>query len=496
MLLDMYGKPILPSSRKLESVADAFEAADSSYWATGYGDPGLRGGWIEAGGINMRPSPISQLLGLSLNRDLERKSARAAYMINPVIWGAVEVISSFVIGEGISYGEMADKTAMQALEDFWFENDLENLAARFFLEHMIDGETLTIFPRKAHPDRPSPIAFYDVDDYIDLRSEPGLPHRIDSVEVSLVNRQGQVKNKVIRKNDFVWKAYDSLWNDPRGWPVIMRAVGPALAYVGFTQTRIRIHDIQSRINAIYWAFANDEAELAKKSAVYSDLPRSGRVLTMHKLPTGEKEEFEYIETRANAVDAAADGRLIRLVLAVALNLPEHYLGEGGDVNRSTADAMGAPAKKAFKRKQKWVKSWLDAVFRNELIRRFGPDYKYKVNKYSVDETSKEIKTESTRVTADRLEFPWTFPEINDEDAMGLVRRVQLAAQFRLASQQTLSGQLGYDYAAELERFPRDLPSQMVNNNGNPDDPGGSKLNAGVNKTLGLNPMPRNPSAEE
>lgn len=493
MLVDLNGQPIY-SERKIETVADAYDATDSYPWSLGHVDPGLRGGWIESGGFNSPANPISTILGLSLNRDLERRAARAAYMLNPILWGGIEVVASFVIGEGISYGELADKRAMEALEDFWFANDLEHLAAKFFHQYMIDGEDLTVFPEKGDPDRPSNIALYDVNDFLKLNTARGLPHKVDSAEV-LFEGDSVGKTTTLRNDSFSWSAYDSLWNDPRGWPVIMRAIGPALAYIGFVNTRMRIHDIQSRINAIYWAFASDDKELAAKAATYQNLPRSGRVLTMHKLPTGEKEEFEYVETRANAVDAAADGRLIRLVLSVALNLPEHYLGEGGDVNRTTADAMGAPAKKAFKRKQKWVKRWLDMTFSRELIRRYGPNTKYKVNKYKVNEKTKAIDIITSRVTADRLEFPWTFPEINDEDAMGLVRRVQLAAEFRLASQQTLSGQLGYDYAGELERFPRDLPPQMGNNNGDPQDPGGSNLNGGVNKTLGLNPRPSNPSSE-
>lgn len=492
MLVDINGRP-LRSEKTLETAADVFHATDSG-WGGGMLDPGLRGGWIESGGFFNQASPVSAILGLSLNRDLERRAARVAYLTNPVLWGALEVIASFVIGEGISYGEMADPSATKALEDFWFENDLEDMASRFFLEYMIDGESLTVFPEQQELGEISKFAFYDVDDYIHLHTVRGLPHKIDKVEVNLMHNDTSQKT-ILQQGSFAWTAYDALWNDPRGWPVIMRAIGPALAYTGFVNTRMRIHDIQSRINAIYWAFASDDKELQAKSETYKDLPRTGRVLTMHKLPTGEKEEFEFVQTNTNAMDSAADGRLIRLVLSVALNLPEHYLGEGGDVNRTTADAMGAPAKKAFKRKQKWVKRWLDMIFRNALIRRYGPDKKYKVNKYKVNETTKAIDISSSRVPATRLEFPWTFPEINDEDAMGLVRRVQLAASFRLASQQTLSGQLGYDYAAELERFPRDLPINLGNNNNNEDPEGesGSKLNAGVNKGLGLNPMP-DPSA--
>ncbi|MCA1807587.1 MAG: hypothetical protein LC687_07050 [Actinobacteria bacterium] len=307
-----------------------------------------------------------------------------------------------------------------------------------------------------------------------------MPNHIKKAEISNLDD----KTRWLKNDQFVWSAHNALWNDPRGWPVLMQAVGPALAYVGFVNTRMRIHDIQARINAIYWAFAADSKELADKASTYRDLPTSGRVLTMHKLPTGEKEEFEFLETRTNASDSAADGRLIRLVLSVALNLPEHYLGEGGDVNRTTADAMGAPAKKAFKRKQKWVSDWMNRVMRVELKRRNGPDHKYTVKKYKIsDKGALDIITK--KVPIDVFEFAWLFPEINDEDTMGLVRRAQLAVEHKLASKQTLSGLLGFDWAAEVERKTRDPKEEEVDPNGiNPGGPGSNKpLNAGANKTL-------------
>jgi len=485
------GRPV-QSEQKIESAADAYNAMDATTGYAGYTgtlDPGLRGGWIEASGLSAQASPIDKIIGLKLNRQTERRASRAAYMVNPVLWGALEVISSFVIGEGVSYGEIADTKGMQAIEDFWFENDIDELIRRFFTEWMVDGENLTIFP-EFEPDGTPEVALYDVDDYLNLKTKPGLPHKVQSAEVVLAG--DTIENPTTLQSDqFTWMANDSLWNDPRGWPVIMRAIGPAFAYVGFVNTRMRVHDIQARINALYWAFANDQKELDAKAEKYKNLPKTGRVLTLHKLPTGEKEEFEFLETKANAVDSVADGRQIRLIFALAMNLPEHYLGEGGDVNRSTADAMGAPTKKAFKKKQQYVKRWLDMITRTMLIRKFGAKARYTVKKYRANDNG-GIDVSSSRVPATRLEFPWLFPEINDEDAMGLVRRVQLAAQFRLASQETLSGMMGFDWAAELERLPRDLKLDPVNNNGNPNQPGQpgqSGVNQGMNNTLGNNSNP-------
>jgi len=471
MILGPDGRQIKAGLQPLQSASDAYQ---STGFATSTLDPGLRGGWIHSGGLDVPGTPVSLLLGMQLNRDVERKAARTAYMINPVLQGALETIHGFIMGEGVSYGETGDKGVDQHVEDFWFANDFEALAMRWFMEFLIDGEGLTIFPNRVRPDEAARIGFYDVDDHMKIETVDGMPNHIKRIEVKHVDPS---KTRWIPNDRLVWKAHNAFWNDPRGWPVIMPAIGPSLAYVGFANTRMKIHDLQSRINAIYWAFAADNKELQTKAAQYAEMPETGHVLTMHKLPTGEKEEFEFLETRTNASDSAPDGRLIRLILAVALNLPEHYLGEGGDVNRTTADAMGAPAKKAFKRKQKWVRDWMNAVFRTEIKRRDGPDKKYTVKKYKTREGG-ALDISTSQVPIDIFEFAWLFPEINDEDAMGLVRKVELSAERKLASKQTLSGLLGYDWAAEVERMSRDPQD--------PEEEGESKQSGGVNSQINRN----------
>ncbi|MCA1807588.1 MAG: hypothetical protein LC687_07055 [Actinobacteria bacterium] len=120
-LVDVYGNPI---RRELTSVADAYSANDSSYWGI---DPGVKGGWQIAGGFNVPQQPISQLMGMALDRDTERRASRIVYMTNPIMYGALETIQGFILGEGISYGETADPLVDEQVEEFWFQNNWEHL---------------------------------------------------------------------------------------------------------------------------------------------------------------------------------------------------------------------------------------------------------------------------------------------------------------------------------------------------------------------------------
>src|SRR5687767_3902684 len=65
-----------------------------------------------------------------------------------------------------------------------------------------------------------------------------------------------------------------------------------------------------------------------------------------------------------------------MVAAGAL-LPEHYLGEGGNVNRATAAEMGLPAIKRFQRRQEEFREFLSSIINRVLDEaqragRFGP----------------------------------------------------------------------------------------------------------------------------
>jgi hypothetical protein len=65
------------------------------------------------------------------------------------------------------------------------------------------------------------------------------------------------------------------------------------------------------------------------------------------------------------------------MIATGAVLPEHYLAEGGNVNRATAAEMGPPTAKRFKRRQRLFKSVLVKILRRVLdeaqrVGRLGP----------------------------------------------------------------------------------------------------------------------------
>lgn len=431
MILDQYGEPV---SAQVDATQD------------------MQGGWQLTGGVG---GPISlpqqaRLLG-TLSRADTQRAAVVAWYLNPLLYGAIEVIKSFVLGTSVTYGDHPDKTVQAVMEEFWSANNFEVLIERWLTEHLLLGENLTIWPdpkRFTRRDQAARIGQYGViDGQLKFTSPPGLPDVVESI--------GIAGKRTLRSGEYVWSAHDSILNDVRGWPVVGRALGPALAYLNFINARTKVHELSSRINAIYYAFAKDDKELAAKAARFRNVPRNGAVLTLAQNQEGKREEFDFHIPDLKAQDSAVDAKLIKQLLAVALGLPEHYLAEGGGVTRTTADSMGEPARKSFQRRQRTVWNWLQATFRTELARRY-PDGTFATKKGS-----------RKRVSAAQVEFPFNFPSLQNEDLTALIAKINLVAREGLASRQTMAAELGYDPAAEADKLASEAKEAETNGTADP-----------------------------
>lgn len=426
MLVDQFGRPLLQESRHT---------------------PPLDGGWMTVGDLS---DPFSGGMSRNtLDRRTIREASRSAYLLNGLLYGAMDILLGMVLGDGVSYGEMHDAAAEEALEDFYALNHLDTLMSRWWIEYMVDGENLTVFPRDAKTTEPARIGFLDVDQSLIITTEPGNPSLVTSVKL------GQL-GTTYSEGEFVWSANESLWNDPRGWPGVARAVPPALAYVYFLNSRLRLHDLRGRVNAIYKAFTTTSdpvAELQAKAQRYSRMPKDGHVLTVQKNATsGESEEFELLTANTDAKDAESDARSLLRLFGLTLNLPEHYLGNGDTTNRATSQSMAEPVIKSIGRRQGAVRNYLNRLMQTELVRRFGAERLYLTKKVKVRDQGRTRTVTDRMVPATMLEFPWLFPSLRSEDMDGLVAKARLASDLGLASRQTLSGELGYDWALELENM--------------------------------------------
>jgi len=93
----------------------------------------------------------------------------------------------------------------------------------------------------------------------------------------------------------------------------------------------------------------DKKTIDRKKMEYAYSPLPGSVVVHN-----ENEEWSAVEPKIGADQVEADGKAIKMMIAVGAGLPEHYLAEGGNVNKATAAEMGLPTLKRFERRQDYV----------------------------------------------------------------------------------------------------------------------------------------------
>ncbi|PIH00254.1 hypothetical protein [Deinococcus sp. UR1] len=417
----------------------------------------LNGPWWREGLPGEQNASTSRIYGL--DRDAVRRQTRRAFFTNPLFGAAVEIAVALLIGDEFTYSPLnADKAAQTALADLWDTNDLGNLMSnRLVTEYLLDGELCAVFPLEETGDQPARIGHLDIDRGVVVTADPmSGPTRIqakDSSGQELTWETGQ----------FVWTAHNALWNDARGWPVAMRAVAPAQAYLELLGHRLNTHDLQGRILGVQTVFVdrkdpNSRAIFNEKRQAYRRMPRKGGMLTLAKVLADDgktviSDEVSFNSPASGAANAQHDARaFVRLTALALLGLPEHYLGEGGTVTRTTADSMTLPAIRSVKRIHAALRSHLDRIFRADLVRRHGPDRTYMVTTYEVSADGLTRKPRKKRVKAAQIEVPWAFPAITQDSLDERIRRAEAAQRSGWASPQSLSASLGFDPAEETERM--------------------------------------------
>ena len=117
-------------------------------------------------------------------------------------------------------------------------------------------------------------------------------------------------------------------------------------YKDWLTDRVRINKYKG---AFLWDIqltGADAKTIDRKRMQYAYPPEPGSIIVHN-----ESEQWSAVQPQIEAGDAAADGRAIKMMIAMGAGLPEHYLAEGGEVNRATAAEMGLPTFRKFQRRQ-------------------------------------------------------------------------------------------------------------------------------------------------
>src|SRR5690348_15352087 len=136
----------------------------------------------------------------------------------------------------------------------------------------------------------------------------------------------------------------------------------------FTGVQFSLTD-RVRINKYKGAFlwdvqlaGADRKTIERKKAEYAYPPEPGTVI-IHN----EAERWSAVKPEINANEAAEDGRALKLMVAVGCQLPEHYLSDGSNGTRATADEMSLPTLLKFQRRQHIMRYMLRTILDRVLL---------------------------------------------------------------------------------------------------------------------------------
>ncbi|HEU5314706.1 MAG TPA: hypothetical protein VFX49_01245 [Chloroflexota bacterium] len=321
-------------------------------------------GWRSAAAFNS---------GTPLNPDRDElhgeallRAAYQAYTTNPLAYAVAEQTTSFVLGGGAQV-VAKDARVQKVLDRFW--NDVENdMPRRIYAMHtelcvfgeqfvrlFVDRLTGRTLIRQLDPlyvksietdpeDLEKPLRYL----YQPQRGWVGGQGRGGGE-----NQEEPLGGVWIPARDVLHLTINRVTGTLRGRSDLATVLPWIRRYTDWLENRCRLNKLKTNLVWDLKAEGASPEEVARLRALYGSPPPPGSVLVHN-----ERETWSSVRPEIDAGDAAPDGRAIRLMVATGAILPEHYLAEGGNVNRATAAEMGLPSIKRFQRRQQLFRAFL------------------------------------------------------------------------------------------------------------------------------------------
>ena len=108
----------------------------------------------------------------------------------------------------------------------------------------------------------------------------------------------------------------------------------------------RIHFLNAHLYDVTLEDA-EQPEIDRRAAEMAMNPPKPGSSRVHN----QKETWVALAPKINSAEVEQVAKIIKMLILGSFGIPEHWFGEGGDVNRSTAAEMGGPIHRKLKRKQ-------------------------------------------------------------------------------------------------------------------------------------------------
>lgn len=298
------------------------------------------------------------------------------YETNPLAHRIVEMTKDFVIGDGITFSA-ADPRVSATLQRFW--DDPVNLWSLKQHQKVLE---LGLYGEQYYPAFVNPanghvrLGYVDPLDVQEVVTDPdnceqaigvilkadreGHSRRLRIIlaqEEEQLNARTRGARERFADGACFYFAINKVSNATRGRSDLLALIDWLDGYDQYLFNRI---DRAALLLNFIWdvtleGFTAEEIELWLKS---NRAPKPGSVRAHN-----EKVRWQAVSPELRADDASAEARLLRNHIVGNAGFPEHWFGEGGDVNRATAAELGAPALRRLAARQHVVRHMMTFIFR-------------------------------------------------------------------------------------------------------------------------------------
>jgi hypothetical protein len=274
------------------------------------------------------------------------KQCYEAYCTNPLARQTIEITTSMVLGSGLKVVAGSPRV-QRILNRFWNDpdNHMDMRVYSLCTELALYGEQFVrVFVNPI--DGAVKIGQIDPSTIDDVVTDPNnveRPLRFHQMDDSAQGRWFEAGTEVVQF------AINKVSNAKRGQSDLATMLVWLQRYKDWLTDRVRLNKYKG---AFLWDVkltGADKKAIDRKKMEYAYPPPPGSIVVHN-----EQEEWTAVEPRIGADQVEADGKAIKMMIAVGAGLPEHYLAEGGNVNRATAAEMGLPTVKRFERRQDYI----------------------------------------------------------------------------------------------------------------------------------------------
>ena len=361
-----------------------------------------------------------------------------AYNANPLAFAIIEITTSFVLGKGVTVAATLPEV-QRVLMDFWNEpdNHMETRVYALCTELALYGEQFIRFFVNPYNGR---VKIRQIDpsiiDEIETDPEdvetilrfhrrpigPGATRSGDPAPVGSYSQQNLEGAWFQAGSEMMQFAINKVSNARRGKSDLATLLPWLRRYKDWLTDRVRINKYKGAFLWDVQLLGADRKTIERKKAEYAYPPEPGTVI-IHN----EAETWTAVKPEINANEAAEDGRALKLMVAVGCQLPEHYLSDGSNGTRATAQEMGLPTLLKFLRRQQAVKSMLRAILDRVLAeaRKAGAlrediDASYDVIFPEIDVDDHQVLAMATQTLVSALSAARAQGWVSDETAMRLL----------------------------------------------------------------------------